>query len=188
MFDSFLHKYYSATVSFAVDGTMVVASTRERVLIWGMTFCFAAAVCLAAYLIWRRRNIRRVSLLLFTSTLVIPAIIMPAAGREYIEITPRALTIDTGAWIRDSRTVISFDGLVRIREERDGRLPGNLIGDPDVYWNLYWSNGRVTRLDLNAFCNAHRMVLAHYIRDRGYFFERLEDRSFSVFPWPGTDG
>jgi hypothetical protein len=62
--------------------------------------------------------------------------------------------------------------------ERDntGLVPGNLIGDPNVSWHLTRLDGNSEILELNEFFNAHRMVVAYYYIDRGFWLERLEDK------------
>ena len=77
---------------------------------------------------------------------------------------------------RPSRTEINFKDLYLIREKSAGVLPSNLIGDPDVAWHLFWRDGRESVLELNDFFNAHRMVVAIYMQDRGYPVARLEDQ------------
>ncbi len=89
------------------------------------------------------------------------------------------MTIDNGSWLYDSVKVIDFNNLRQIRELQDGTLPGNLIGDPSVVWHITWKDGKQENLALNDFFNAHRMVVAYYIRDHGHSMSRLEDPNFS---------
>lgn len=81
----------------------------------------------------------------------------------------------------DSKTVLNFQDLENIKEQVDGFLPSNLIGDPKVSWHFLWKDGHRETLELNDFFNAHRMVVAYYIKDRGYKLERLEDRHSMSF-------
>jgi hypothetical protein len=65
-----------------------------------------------------------------------------------------------------------------IREvDNEGLLPGNLIGDPNVSWHITRNNGMTDIMMLNEFFNAHRMVVAYYYIDRGFWLERLEDQN-----------
>lgn len=170
-----LHKFYDASISFGADGGMVLVSTRDRFMIWAATFCFLAAFSLICFLVFRGAKARRASIIAFLCTLVIPVFILPAVAREYIHVSPYNLTIEQGNWFRNSRTVLNFRGLDRITEQVDGYLPGNLLGDPEVSWHFLWKDGRRETLKLNDFFNAHRMVVAYYIKDRGYRLKRLED-------------
>ena len=172
-----LHKFYAATISVTADGNMLVASTRERILAWGLVFCIIAATSLTVYLACRRNRLaRNLSLCTFTVSLLIPAMVLPSVRQEYIYVTPEKMILETGTWYRPSRTVINFDGLHSVREIADGFMPSNLIGDPDVNWQLSWIDGRETVLEFNDFFNAHRMVVAIYMQDRGHYVTRLEDQ------------
>jgi hypothetical protein len=176
MIESFLHKFYEASISIGADGTMLLVSTRDRFMIWAATFCLMAAACLISYLLTRNLRIRRACLLAFLSTLFIPLFIIPAVRQEYIHVSPERITVAQGVWFLESRTILDFQDLDNIREQLDGIMPSNLLGDPDVSWHFLWKDGRRETLELNDFFNAHRMVVAYYIKDRGYRLERLEDR------------
>lgn len=179
--ETLLHKFYAANISVALDGSMLVASTHERAMAWGMLFCFVAAICLVTILLFQKRGVRTAALVLFLFTLTIPVFIIPAVKHEYIHVTPKLITIDSGAWYRDSKTVMTLEDLDHIREVENGIVPSNFIGDPDVEWHFFWRNGKSAVLDLNDFFNAHRMVVAIYIEDRGYLVERLEEQAGTSF-------
>jgi len=181
MFDRFLHKFYDASISIGTDGTMLLVSTRDRFMIWAATFCFVAAICLVCYLMVRDHWARRTCLFAFLGTLVIPVFIIPAVRQEYIHVSPQQITVEQGIWFLESRSILPFQDLYNISEHQNGVMPSNLLGDPDVSWHFLWKDGRRETLELNDFFNAHRMVVAYYIKDRGYRFERLEDRENKVF-------
>ncbi len=181
MFETLLHKFYAASISIGLDGSMLVASTRDRVMAWGMVFCFIAAVCLTGVVIFRKKGARLAALMLFLFTLAIPVFIIPSVRHEYIHVTPKQITIETGTWYRNSRTVMSLEDLDHIREVENGIVPSNFIGDPDVDWHFLWRDGKSAVLHLNDFFNAHRMVVAIYIEDRGHLVERLEERAIPAF-------
>lgn len=181
LLETLLQKFYAASISVAVDGSMLVTSTTERIMVWGMVFCFIAAMCLICLLIWRDKRSRKISLAFFVVSLSIPVFIMPSVKHEYIRVSPRQITVDTGSWYIDSKTVFQFAELDHITERQSGLIPGNLLGDPRVNWQFSWKDGNQVVLELNDFFNAHRMVIAHYIKDHGYIIERLEDQSDFVF-------
>lgn len=174
--ESLLHKFYAANISIGMDGSMLVSSTRERVLVWGMLFCLVAAAGLVTWLIYRKNHLGKLGMGCFATSLVIPVLVMPSVRHEYIHASPRAITIETGAWYRSSRTILDMTDIKNIREtDAQGYLPSNLIGDPNVHWHVTWLDGKSAVLELNDFFNAHRMVVAYYYKDRGYWLERLED-------------
>ncbi len=177
MIEPLLHKFYAASIIIDPDGGMIVAGTRERVLIWGMLFCLAAAVSLLVFLMWRKRHLGKLGMGSFLSTLMIPVFIIPSVGSEYIHVTPETMTIESGSWYRQSKTALSMSGIHSIREvDRTGLLPANLIGDPRISWHLTWNDGTSRILELNDFFNAHRMVVAYYYKDRGFRLQRLEEQ------------
>jgi len=181
MFYRFLHKFYDASILIGTDGTMMLVSTRDRFMIWAATFCIAAAICLICFLVLRNSRARKVSIAAFLITLIIPLIIIPAVRQEYIHVSPMDITVEQGNWFWRSRIVLPFQNLDTITEQVDGFMPSNLLGDPDVSWHFLWKDGTQQTLDLNDFFNAHRMVVAYYIKDRGYRLERLEDRQRTAF-------
>lgn len=174
--DNWLHKFYDASVSVAPDGSMLVDSTDDRILAWGLLFCLGASVCLIVYLVRRGKRSGKLALGSFGLTLLIPVFIMPSVKHEYIHVTTEKITIDTGHWYRPSESVIYIDRRDQIHEQVDSFLPGNLIGDPDVNWYFRRHNGDRQILKLNDFFNAHRMVVAYYIKDRGFYLQRLEEQ------------
>lgn len=179
MLNTLLHKFYAASITIDPAGAMLVSSTRDRVMAWGMLFCLTAAVFLICFLLSRRPMARKLSILSLGCSLLIPVLIIPSIRQEYIQVSEWRMTIDTGSWLPDSIKVIDFNNLRQIRERRDGILPGNLIGDPSVIWDITWKDGKQENLELNDFFNAHRMVVAYYIRDHGHSMARLEDPDFS---------
>lgn len=178
MLETLLHKFYAASISIGADGSMLVSSTRERVLIWGAIFCIAASLSLIGWLIWRRRPLGIINLTGFAVTLLIPVLIIPSVRNEYIHASRDAITIESGKWYMPSRTVFEMRNILNIREsDTQGLLPSNLIGDPNVHWHITRHDGNNEVVVLNEFFNAHRMVLAYYYIDRGYWLERLEDQN-----------
>ncbi len=176
--ESLLHKFYAASISIGADGSMLVSSTKDRVLIWGAIFCFTASACLICWLIWRNRHIGMAAIICFVFSLLIPALIIPSVRHEYIHVTPQLITIESGEWYKSSKTVLKMTNLHQIKEsDNQGLLPGNLIGDPNVSWHLTRLDGNREEMELNQFFNAHRMVVAYYFIDRGFWVERLEDQS-----------
>lgn len=158
------------------DGSMLLESTGDRFLIWSVFLLIIAACSLVCFFISRNRHVRKYSLLAFSGTLVLALIIIPATRSEYIHVSGNNITIEQGIWFRDSKRVLHFHNLDKISEQSHGFLPGNLLGDPDVSWHFSWEDGSKEELDLNDFFNAHRMVVAYYIKDRGYRLERLEEQ------------
>lgn len=176
LLEQFLHKLYAANITIGLDGSMLVSSTRERVLAWGAVFCISASVCLLTWLLWRKKHSGRLATVMFLATLAIPVLIIPSVRNEYIHASRKAITVESGAWYRPSRVVLEMADVKSIREtDGKGLLPGNLIGDPDISWHITWHDGKSRVLELNEFFNAHRMVIAYYYKDRGYWLERLED-------------
>lgn len=147
---------------------MLVSSSRERLLAWGMVFCFIAAFSLISLLLFRSKAVRTSSHVLLVLSLAIPMLIMPSLGNEYIHINREQITIDSGLWYMPSTTVISLDQLYELRRDRHEFLVSNLIGDDYVTWKFERRDGSVQQHVLNDFFSAHSMVIAHYIRDRGY--------------------
>jgi hypothetical protein len=177
LIETLLHKFYAASISIDSNGGMLVASTDERLLAWAMLFCFATALSLLAGLIWKHRQARMAAATGLLACLLLTALILPSVRQEYIHVSPAVLTIETGSWYRPSRTVIDMADIDNIREsDPQGILPSNLIGDPVIHWHVTRTNGSREVLELNDFFSAHRMVVAYYYKDRGFWLERLEDR------------
>lgn len=168
MLNSVFHKYYAASITIGLDGTMLVASTKERILIWGVTFCLLATFSLTAFLICRNRRYRNTALFIFLSTLIIPVIIMPTARHESIHISRDQITIDNGSWVFPSTSVISFGQMTNVSRSIYPYKFSNLIGDDYVGWIFSRRNDTAQSIRLNAFFSAHSLTIAHYIRDRGY--------------------
>lgn len=182
MIESLLHKFYAASITIGLDGSMMVASTRERMLVWGMLFCFCASVSLIIWLFWRKKHIGKLAMGCFVISLLIPVLIIPSVRKEYIHVSPMAITIEAGTWYRPSKTVVEMTNIKNILEiDEQGFIPSNLIGDPNVNWHVTWQDGKSAVLELNDFFNAHRMVVAYYYKDRGYWLDRLEDHKPSGY-------
>jgi len=171
-----LHKLYDASISVGVDGSMLVSSTRDRVLAWGLVFCILGALGLSGWLLRRRHGGGRLGLGVFGAALIIPVFIMPSVRQEYIHVSRAGIIVNTGAWYHPSRVDFHLNRGDSIRETRDGFMPGNLMGDPSVSWHVTRPDGEEDVLELNDFFTAHRMVVAYYIKDRGFVLQRLEDR------------
>jgi len=175
--ESLLHKFYAASITIGLDGSMLVASTRDRILVWGVLFCVLASVSLIIWLVYRKQHVGKLAIGFFIVSLLIPVLVIPSVRKEYIHASRNAITIDSGTWYRPSMTVLKMTNIRSIREtDTQGIIPANLIGDPNVHWHVTWDDGASTVLELNDFFNAHRMVVAYYYKDRGYWLERLEDR------------
>jgi len=168
LFEHILHKFYAATISVGLDGSMLVASNKDRIMVWGMIFCFVAAFSLVALLLWQKPYLRKFALGTLIISLVIPVFVMPSAGKEYIHVSRDQITIDTGYWYMPSTTTIPLHSLELLRRESSDYRISNLIGDDYVTWHFERENGMVESLVLNDFFSAHSMTIAHYIRDRGY--------------------
>lgn len=182
MIESLLHKFYAASISIGGDGSMLVASTDERMLAWALLFCLTAALSLTAWLIWRKRAAGRLALGCLAVSLLLTALILPSVRHEYIHVSPGAITIETGSWYKPSRTVVEMANIYNIREsDPKGILPSNLIGDPALDWQVTRVDGNSEIVELNDFFSAHRMVVAYYYKDRGFWLERLEDRGQTTF-------
>jgi hypothetical protein len=175
--ESLLHKFYAASISIGPDGSMLVASTKDRVMIWGAIFCFIGATSLISWLIYKSSRPGKAALVTFVVSLIIPVLIIPSVRKEYIHVTRSEITIESGEWYKPSRTVLKMSNLRKLHEtDNQGFFPGNLIGDPNVSWHLTRLDGGLEEMELNQFFNAHRMVVAYYFIDRGFWVERLEDR------------
>ena len=173
-----LHKFYEASISIGRDGSMLVASTDDRILAWALLLCIIMLFSLIVRLAWRNHIPGRVGAAMLILTLIMTALILPSIKQEYIHVSRQALTIESGNWWGTSRRIIDMDDIRNIREsDPQGMLPSNLIGDPVIDWNLTRNDAREESIRLNDFFSAHRMVVAYYYKDRGYWLERLEDRN-----------
>jgi len=176
--ETLLHKFYEASISIGRDGSMLVASTDDRILAWALLLCVILVICVMARLLWRNRFGGRLTATMLVLTLLMTALILPSIKHEYIHVSRQALTIESGNWLMPSRQIIDMEDIRNIRESDPlGVLPSNLMGDPVIDWNLTRNNGKQESIRLNDFFSAHRMVVAYYYKDRGYWLERLEDRN-----------
>ena len=164
MIELLFSPFYAATISMAPDGGLLVASSRERLLAWGIVFCLAAA---AALTLWLLRVARGWSLAAFCLTLFIPLIIMPSLRHERIHVLPDRITVHSGTWLAPERAVVDLSQLHHIREEQTRfRIAGYYV-EPNTVWHVRHRDGGSDILLLNDFFTAHRMVVAQYLRDRG---------------------
>jgi hypothetical protein len=162
--------FFDATITMTPDGGLLVASSRERLLAWGIVFCILAGTALA---LWLFRVGRSWMVAAFLSTLLIPAVVMPSLRHEHIHVLPDRITVSSGTWIAPSRDVIDLSQLLHIRErDMQFRLAGFTV-EPNAVWHLARRDGSRDTLLLNDFFTAHRMVVAQYLRDRGRVVERL---------------
>lgn len=181
MFENLTHKLYAASISIDPTGAMLVTSTRDRFMAWATLFCFLAAMSLTVFLIWKKPVARKLSLSVFILSFAIPLYVIPTARSEFIRVSEYEMTIDSSNWLVNSKQVINLNDLELLKETQNGFIPGNLMGDPDVMWHFSWKDGTKQTIGLNDFFNAHRYVVAHYIRDRGNQIEWLDqpvDMSF----------
>ena len=160
--------FYAASISMGPDGGMLVASTRERVLAWGIVFCLTAATSL---ILWLLRIRRRWVMATLLGALVIPVFIMPSVRHEQIHVQRDRITVDTGTWYRQSRSTIDLSDLRDIRQDEAQFQFAGMIVEPGAVLHLYRGDGSSDRLELNGFFTAHRMVVAQYLRDRGHIVE-----------------
>lgn len=176
--ETLLHKFYEASISIGRDGSMLVASTDDRIIAWALLLCIIMLISLIVRLIWRNHIPGRMAAAMLILTLIMTALILPSLKKEFIHVSRQALTIESGNWLMPSRQVIDMHNIQKIREsDPQGVLPSNLIGDPIINWNLTRNDGKQESIRLNDFFSAHRMVVAYYYKDRGYRLERLEDRN-----------
>ena len=182
MIDSLFRPFYAATITMGSDGGLLIASSRERVLAWGVVFCVIAATALICWLCRFRRTF---ALGVAGLALLIPIMVIPSVTREYIYVRKDSVTIDTGHWFMPSRSVIELAQLRRIRDVGHEYYLGNYFVEPNAVWHIDWRDGRRVELRLNGFFTAHRMVVAQYLRDRGMWVEPLilsrEDRRQEYF-------
>ncbi len=178
MLEMILQKFYAASITIGSDGSVLISSTRERMLVWAVVFCLTAATCLISYLLWRNKPAKRIAIGLFIVTLMIPVLIIPSIRNEYIHVTPMMITVDTGTWHTQSKTILHLTEIKNIIEQDENSFfPGNLRDDPQIKWHFTWEDGNSHSMELNDFFNAHRMVVAYYYKDRGFWPERLEDQN-----------
>jgi hypothetical protein len=161
--------FYEASITMTPDGGLLVASSRERLLAWGIVFCLLAAAALA---LWVFRIARPWMAAAFLATLLIPVVVMPSLRHEHIHVLPDRITVSSGVWIAPSRDIIDLSGLLHIRErDTQFHLAGYTV-EPNAIWHLARRDGSRDTFLLNDFFTAHRMVVAQYLRDRGRIVER----------------
>ena len=160
--------FYAASISIGPDGGMLVASTRERWLAWGIVFCVTAAASLVLWLLRVRRGWAVAAL---CGSLVIPVFIMPSVRHEQIHVLRDRITVDTGTWDRPSLSTIDLSDLNDIRQDEPQFRFAGMIVEPNAVWHLHRGDGSRESLELNGFFTAHRMAVAQYLRDRGQIVE-----------------
>lgn len=161
-----------------MDGSLLVASTEERIWAWAALFCLTAAASLLVGLVCWKKPGGKIAMGCFALSVLLSVLILPSVRNEYIHASPRAITIEPGNWYRSSKTTVEMVNVKNIFESDVlSIIPANLIGDPNLNWQISRLDGRSEILELNDFFSAHRMVLAYYYKDRGFWFERLEDRA-----------
>lgn len=162
--------FHEATISMTADGGLLLASSRERMLAWGIVFCVLSA---GALTLWLCRVARPWSLGAFLAALLIPALIMPSLRHEQIHVLPDRITVSSGAWFAPSRKVIDLSQLLQIRErDVQFRLAGWTV-EPNALWHIARRDGSRDTVLLNDFFTAHRMAVAQYLRDRGRIVQTL---------------
>jgi hypothetical protein len=174
LLEQILHKFYAASISVGLDGSLLVASNKDRLMVWGMIFCFVTALSLTSCLCWRKPYAQKISIAVLVMSLSIPVVVIPSALKEYVHVSPEQITIDTGSWYKQSTTVIALNNLHALRRDSSDYMVSNLIGDDYVTWHFERQDGSVESLILNDFFSAHSMAIAHYIRDRGHPVRWLE--------------
>lgn len=160
--------FYAATISIGPDGGMLISSSRERMLAWGIVFCLVAA---GSLILWLFRIRRRWCMAAVAGSLLIPVFIMPSVRHEQIHVLRDRITVDTGAWYRPSLSTIDLSDLRDIRQDEMQFQLAGMIVEPNAVWHVNRGNGTRERVELNGFFTAHRMVVAQYLRDRGHIVE-----------------
>lgn len=162
--------FYEATITMTPDGGLLLASSRERMLAWGIVCCVLAA---SALLLWLFRIARPWMVAVLLSTLLIPMVVIPSLRHEHIHVLPDRITVSSGIWFAPSRDVIDLSQLLHIQErDMQFRLAGFTV-EPNAVWHVTRRDGSRNTLLLNDFFTAHRMAVAQYLRDRGQIVERL---------------
>jgi len=157
--------FYAATFSMDAGGGLLIASSRERALAWGVVFCVMAAIALTLYL---SRSARRWAPAVLLAALLIPLLIMPSVRRESIYVQPHGITVQSGPWIMPSRTFIDLSNLEQIRQDGAELWIGGRLVESNAIWHLSRRDGSRQKLLLGSFFTAHRMAVAQYLRDRGH--------------------
>ena len=155
---------------------MLIESTRERLLVWAILFCFLAAASLIFFLISRRKLVKQLSLTLLFISLSIPTFIIPSFKHESIHVSRDQMTLNSGFWFNPTTIVIDLNNLRKLSRSINEFRVSNLIGDQYITWSFEHKSDPVQKLVLNDFLSAHSMAVAHYIRDRGYAVEWLTVR------------
>ena len=87
----------------------------------------------------RKKYTGKFAIACFILTLVIPVMVIPSVRKEYIHVSPTAITVESGEWYMPSKTVSPMSNIKNIYEiDAAGIIPGNLIGDPNINWHFTW--------------------------------------------------
>jgi len=79
--ESLYRLFYAATLSIDSQGGLLLVSSRERMLIWGLTFCILALI---SFVLWQLKIAKRTTRGVFFVSLLIPVFIMPSLKHEQI--------------------------------------------------------------------------------------------------------
>jgi len=164
LIESILRYFYAATLSLDPEGGLLFASSKERILIWGLTFCIIALI---SFVLWQLKIGKQISRGVFFVTLLIPLLIIPSLKYEQIHVTANQISIQSGYWFHPTMETINLSGLEHIRQEIKLYALANLVGEEDIIWNIHRNDGDEVALDLNGFFNDHRKTVAIYLRDHG---------------------
>ncbi|MBI1732161.1 MAG: hypothetical protein HYR49_05255 [Gammaproteobacteria bacterium] len=165
MIQLLFESFHAATLTMGLDGALLLAGARERVLAWGIVFCLMAA---AALLLWLLNVRRRIAVSMLVVSALIPLLVMPGLRRENIRVLPHRIVVDTGAWLLPARTAIDLTNLRQIRQQQTQFTFAGYIVEPNALWELEYADGSTRQILLNDFFTAHRMAIAQYLRDRGH--------------------
>jgi len=164
LIESIPRYFYAATLSIDPDGGLLLASSRERILTWGLTFCIIALI---SFILWQLKIAKRTSCGVFFATLLIPLLVIPSLKHEQIHVTGDQIFIRSGYWFYPITDIIDLSGLEHIRQEVKPFALAKLIGKEDIIWNIHHKDGQENVLDLNGFFTDHRKTVAVYLRDHG---------------------
>ncbi len=164
MIESMFRYFYAASLSIDPDGGLLLVSSREQILAWGLTFCIFALI---SFILWQVKIAKRTSRGTFFATLLIPLLIIPSLKHEWIHVTEDQITVHSGYWFYPTTDIIDLSELDHIRQEVKPYTLANLIGEEDIIWNIHLKDGQKNVHDLNGFFNDHRKTVAVYLRDHG---------------------
>ena len=163
--ESIYRLFYAATLSIDSQGGLLLVSSRERMLIWGLTFCILALI---SFVLWQLKIAKRTTRGVFFVSLLIPVFIMPSLKHERIHVTTDRLTIHSGYWFNPTIDVIELDRRDSIRQEKRLYTLTNIISPYKLIWNITRQDGNEKKVELNGFFIDHEMTVAAYLADRGF--------------------